>query len=90
MLLLCIRFVIRIRKNARVDSERRARPAREHFASLRAGRVQVFRKKRWVVERPFAWLGGYRRLSTDFEQLPAVSEAMVQLAAIRVMVRRVA
>jgi hypothetical protein len=43
-----LRFVIRIRKNARVGSECRARPAREHFASLRAGCVQVLRKKRWV------------------------------------------
>ncbi|NBB75583.1 MAG: IS5 family transposase [Bacteroidetes bacterium] len=50
----------------------------------------VVLKKRWIVERTFAWLGGYRRLSKDYEQLPAVSEAMVQLAAIRMMVRRVA
>lgn len=45
--------------------------------------------KRWIVERTFGWLGGYRRLSKDYEQLPEVSEAMVQLAAIRMMVRRV-
>lgn len=44
--------------------------------------------KRWVVERTFAWFGGYRRLSKDYEQLPAVSEAMVQLSAIRLMARR--
>src|SRR5690606_12735426 len=44
--------------------------------------------KRWVVERTFAWLGGYRRLSKDYERLPAVSEAMVQLSAIRLMARR--
>jgi len=45
--------------------------------------------KRWIVERTFGWFGGYRRLSKDYEQLPEVSEAMVQLAAIRMMVRRV-
>ncbi len=44
--------------------------------------------KRWVVERTFAWFGGYRRLSKDYEALPAVSAAMVQLSAIRLMSRR--
>jgi len=46
--------------------------------------------KRWIVERTFAWFGGYRRLSKDYEYLPAVSEAMVQLSAIRMMIRRIA
>ena len=50
----------------------------------------VVLKKRWVVERTFAWLGVYRRLSKDYERLPPVGEAMVQLAAIRMMIRRVA
>ena len=45
--------------------------------------------KRWIVERTFAWLQGYRRCSKDYEQLPDVSEAMVQLAAIRMLIRRV-
>ena len=45
--------------------------------------------KRWIVERPFAWFGGYRRLSKDYEHLPEVSEAMVQIAAIRMLIRRV-
>jgi putative transposase len=50
----------------------------------------VVLEKRWVVERTFAWFGGYRRLSKDYEYLPAVSEAMVQLSAIRMMLRRLA
>lgn len=33
--------------------------------------------KRWVVERTFAWLGKYRRLSRDCESLPVSSEAMI-------------
>lgn len=45
--------------------------------------------KRWIVERTFAWFGGYRRLSKDYEHLPEVSEAMVQIAAIRMLIRRV-
>lgn len=50
----------------------------------------VVEKKRWIVERTFAWFGGYRRLSKDYEYLPQRSEAMVQLAAIRMMIRRLA
>ena len=46
--------------------------------------------KRWVVERTFAWLGTYRRLSKDYEQNPASSEAYVYLAMTHLMVRRLA
>jgi putative transposase len=37
---------------------------------------------RWVVERTFAWLGRYRRLSKDYEHLIESSEANVKIAAI--------
>jgi putative transposase len=39
-------------------------------------------KSRWVVERTFAWLGRYRRLSKDYEHTPSSSTAVVQIAAI--------
>jgi putative transposase len=44
--------------------------------------------KRWVVERTFAWLGYYRRLSKDYEHLAASSEAMIQIGGIHHMLRR--
>jgi len=44
--------------------------------------------KRWIVERTLGWLGRYRRLSKDYEELPASSEAMIRIAMIRLMVRR--
>lgn len=44
--------------------------------------------KRWIVERSFAWLGHQRRLAKDYELLPEVSEAMVKLAMVRLMLRR--
>lgn len=44
--------------------------------------------RRWVVERTFGWLGRWRRLSKDYEQLPEVSEAMVTVAMIRLMLHR--
>ena len=50
----------------------------------------VVLEKRWIVERTFAWFGGYRRLSKDYEYLPEVSEAMVLLCSIRLMIRRLA
>jgi putative transposase len=46
--------------------------------------------RRWVVERTFGWLGRHRRLSKDYEYLPATSETMVRLAMIRLMLRRLA
>lgn len=46
--------------------------------------------KRWVVERTFAWLGNYRRLSKDYERLTRNSEGMIYLASIKTMLKRVA
>ncbi len=43
--------------------------------------------RRWVVERMLAWLGRCRRLSKDYEALPATTEAWVHLAMIHLMVR---
>ena len=45
---------------------------------------------RWIVERTFGWLGRYRRLSKDYEGRTDVSEAMIQVAMIHLMVRRLA
>jgi transposase len=46
--------------------------------------------KRWIVERTFAWLGRYRRLSKDYEYLTQTSETMIRVAMIHLMVRRLA
>ena len=47
-------------------------------------------KRRWVVERTFAWLGRYRRLSKDYEVLPASEEAWIYLATTNLLLRRLA
>jgi putative transposase len=50
----------------------------------------VVLKRRWVVERTFAWLGRQRRLSKDYEQLTETSEAMIYIAMTVLMARRLA
>ncbi len=37
-----------------------------------------------------AWIGRYRRMSKDYEYLPASGESMIYLAMIRLMLRRLA
>jgi putative transposase len=44
--------------------------------------------KRWLVERTFAWLGNYRRLSKDYEETISSSEGMIYLASIHTLLNR--
>jgi putative transposase len=44
--------------------------------------------KRWIVERTFAWISRCRRHSKDYERNPETSEAMIHLAMINLMSRR--
>jgi putative transposase len=46
--------------------------------------------RRWVVERTVAWLGRSRQLSTDYEEVPETSEAMIRIAMIHLMLKRLA
>jgi putative transposase len=44
--------------------------------------------KRWIVERTFAWLETNRRNGKYYERLNDTGVAMVQLSAIRIMIKR--
>jgi transposase len=44
----------------------------------------------WIVERTFAWLGRNRRLSKDYEYKVQTSETLIGIAAIRLMLSRLA
>jgi transposase len=46
--------------------------------------------RRWGVERTCAWLLLNRRLSQDYAELPATSEALISVAMSRLMVKRLA
>ncbi len=46
--------------------------------------------RRWVVERSFAWLVRNRRLRIDYERRVQTSETLIEVAFIRLLVRRLA
>jgi len=50
--------------------------------TLRSDKSTEFKPlpKRWVVERSFAWLNGFRRLSKDYEKLTETCEAIIMIA----------
>ena len=44
--------------------------------------------KRWVVERTFSWLNGYRRLAKDFEISTSSAENYVMIAHAMLLLKR--
>ncbi|MBO3753234.1 transposase, partial [Streptosporangiaceae bacterium NEAU-GS5] len=46
-------------------------------------------KRRWVVERTLGWLMFHRRLVRDYETRPDRSEAMIHIASIDNLARRI-
>jgi putative transposase len=55
----------------------------------RRGRMPIA-KRRWVVERTFAWFDQARRLTTDYETHPSSHEALCYARMVRLMLRRLA
>ena len=51
---------------------------------------RVLPRRRWVVERTFAWISHNRRMAKDYERLCASGEAFIYVAMSRLMVRRLA
>ncbi len=73
-------LVRRARDELNVDLEIVEKPADQHtFRVL---------PRRWVVERTFGWWNRERRLSKDYERLPATTEAWINVTMIRLTTRR--
>ncbi|REJ94335.1 MAG: IS5 family transposase [Planctomycetota bacterium] len=47
-------------------------------------------RKRWIVERTFAWIGRCRRHSKDYERNPETSETMIYISMVHLMTKRLA
>ena len=45
-------------------------------------------RKRWVVERTFAWISRQRRMSRDYERTTESSVAMIFISMIRIMLKQ--
>ena len=46
--------------------------------------------RRWIVERSFAWLSRHRRLAKDYERKVQTSETLIEVAATRLALHRLA
>jgi transposase len=55
---------------------------------LQDGRKLRRYRKRWKIERFFAWLGAYRRLVVRWDRDPKIYSAFFQIACIMILVRR--
>ena len=71
-----------------------ARLKRTHKIALEVVKKQppgfTILKRRWVIERTFAWLFNYRIHAQDYEVLTANSEAFIYIAMIHLILRRLA
>ena len=50
----------------------------------------IVQKRRWVVERTFAWIGRNRRLAKDYERMASTALAFIFLAAAAALIKRIA
>jgi putative transposase len=63
-------------------------PANEEPPPYPAGFIVL--PRRWVIERTIAWIMRNRRMSRDYEFLSETTEALIYVAMIRLMLRRLA
>jgi transposase len=86
-------FVERVFADSAYAGERVANATCITVEIVRKAKDQVgftVHKRRWVVERFFAWIGRNRRFSRDVERLAASLEAFIYAAACVNLIRRMA
>src|SRR5687768_17907150 len=66
----------------------RTRPVVEVVKRSPAAKGFEVLRRRWVVERTFAWIVKNRRFVRDYEQLTAVAETLIIIAATATLIRR--
>ncbi|MBG0832019.1 IS5 family transposase [Planomonospora sp. ID67723] len=78
---------VRVQIVVRRDGGMRGTWARNDAPPREVPRIGVI-PRRWVVERTFAWLGHYRRLSRDYEYLIMTSENVIYAATCMLLLHR--
>ena len=73
------RWVADLKKTHKIDLE---------VVAKQGGGFTVL-KRRWVVERTFAWLMNFCRHARDYEVLTRHSEALIQIAMIHLILKRI-
>ena len=90
-------FVLALFADAGYQGQRAAKAARcsgrwrlRIVRRAKAASGFVVLPKRWIVERTLAWLTRCRRLARNLENLARTSVALIRLAMIKLMARRLA
>ena len=81
------------------DAGHQSRKLADHLLRQDGWKLQIVKRRQrafkitgltWIVERSFAWLGRNRRLSKDYEYCVQSSETLIEIAATRLMLNRLA
>ena len=81
------------------DAGHQSRKLARHLLCQDGWKLQIVKRRQrafkitgltWIVERSFAWLGRNRRLNKDYEYCVQSSETMIEIAATRLMLNRLA
>src|SRR5580693_3096527 len=81
------------------DAGHQSRKLARHLLCQDGWKLQIVKRRQrafkitgltWIVERSFAWLGRNRRLSKDYEYCVQSSETLIEIAATRLMLNRLA
>jgi len=81
------------------DAGHQSRKLAHHLLRQDGWKLQIVKRRQrafkitgltWIVERSFAWLGRNRRLSKDYEYSVQSSETLIEIAATRLILNRLA
>ena len=81
------------------DAGDQSRKLARHLLRQDGWKLQIVKRRQrafkitgltWIVERSFAWLGRNRRLSKDYEYSVQTSETLIDIAATRLILNRLA